>query len=376
MNLQQTVFIRADAGSSIGIGHIRRCAVLAAEIAKNGANVTLLTRRQPNVAERDLSWPHKLCWLNGRLQAPFSAAPYGNEEESDAKQTIEAIERLSRARSWVILDSGRFGYRWEAIVRSGGHPLLVIEDCRVRKHCADIVVSDSQAPVDQLPIGSKAACRQLYGRQYALVDSRFFPSCELGQSAVRRAKNVLISYGGSDPTSETGKAIEALVSLQGAGSAGCRLGRVDLVIGPLNKRAPAIAAAAQQMRGAVIHRAPACLAPLMRDADIYLTAGGNSLIEPLVMRKRCIVTMTAKNQEATVHELSEEGSIVFLGRHTDVAPEHVASAIAEALRGRQTRGGEIRPEAGYDQFGARRIVQEMSRYSLYSGMNAVGCSDP
>ena len=369
MSLGNTVFFRADAGVSIGMGHIRRCAVLADEIAKCGAKVILLTRRQPDVAELDLLWPHDLCWMNGGPEVSFAGGLCGDEEESDARQSLEAIQRLSGSRSWIVFDSGRLGYCWERIVRSAGHTVLVIEDSRVRKHCADIVVRDSQAPFDQTLISSNEACLQLHGRLYALVDSRFSPSRERVCSPIRGGKIVLISYGGSDPTDETSKAIEALVSLEASGSGDCQFGRIDIVVGPLNKRARAIVAAARKVRRAVIHHAPPCMAYLMREADICLTAGGNTLIEALTMGKRCLVTMTADNQEATVYELSEEGAVVFLGRHTEVAPEHVAEAITEALSDeRKTMVARTGSKAAYDHFGARRIVQEMSGY-VHSNLN-------
>jgi spore coat polysaccharide biosynthesis predicted glycosyltransferase SpsG len=181
---------------------------------------------------------------------------------------------------------------------------------------------------------------------------------------IRAPKNVLISYGGSDPTNETAKAVKAVLSLQKIMPFDLRFGRIDIVIGPLNPRASAIIAAAKEVTGAVIHHDPPCLAPLMRDADICLTAGGNTLIEALVMHKCCIVTTTAENQEVIVDELLEEGSIVSLGRSTDVTMQDMATAIAEALRSYKKKA--MRPVIGYDQFGASRIVQEMSRYSLHS----------
>ena len=86
---------------------------------------------------------------------------------------------------------------------------MVIDDCRNRRHVADILVSDTNARFDPTLNGCPRMARELVGAQFALVDPEFAFSEETSIS-VESKKRLLVSYGGSDPTDETTKALEAV----------------------------------------------------------------------------------------------------------------------------------------------------------------------
>ena len=81
--------------------------------------------------------------------------------------------------------------------------------------------------------------------------------------------------------------------------------------------------AAENISDAIVHKALPSLEPLMREADLVLTAGGNSMVEALALRKPCIVTVTGDNQALVVGELDAEGVIRSLGVHATVTPDDV-----------------------------------------------------
>lgn len=354
MNQSGVVFVRADASESIGIGHIRRCAILAAELSKHGYGVVLVTRTRPEAKGVALGWPYQVVQLDGRCH------PHTNEELSDAEKTQAVIQHHGAGRSWVIVDGERFGYDWERFLRQSGHMILAFDDSRSRRHCADIVVSDSEKPFDGALLPGSEPTQRLSGRQYALIDERFKPVEDTVTRARREKKTILITYGGSDPTGETLKAMQAVAWFQRVSTRSHRIGQIDIVVGPLNCDAVAITAEARGVSSAKIHCAPACLAPLMQSADIVLTAGGNSMVEALVMGKLCLVTVTAANQQQTVSELACDAAVRLLGHHSQVTSEDIVNEIADAIDHFDTLSRLMAQRQLYDHHGARRIAEAMA----------------
>ena len=134
-------------------------------------------------------------------------------------------------------------------------------------HHADLLVSDSDAPFDEPMNERSAEAWTLVGREYALVGSEYEYS---PSHAARRAgpKRLLVSYGGSDGTGETMKALGAVRSLRADAATSDTMGRVDVVVGQLNPIAEEIARAARG--GSVV-----CL--LRRPADRQRNAAPGAL---------------------------------------------------------------------------------------------------
>ena len=111
---------------------------------------------------------------------------------------------------------------------------MAIDDFRNRTHCADILVSDGSVPFEPTLNGRAGSAHELVGPQFALVDPEFAFSEALPSSADNK-KGLLVSYGGSDLTDETSKALEALRILRHNDECRERLARVDVVVGQTNR---------------------------------------------------------------------------------------------------------------------------------------------
>lgn len=346
---------RVDANPEIGLGHLRRCATLLRRLSADGFVVRLVSRDRFGAAFAPL--------IGG---IPVSRIVSG-DEETDAAATLSAVGPAPAGPSWMIVDHYGLGERWERTVREAGHRVLAIDDNRSRAHCADILVSDTDAPFGPELNRAPAGARELLGAKYALIEPDFAYSSDEAPSTGSR-KRLLVSYGGSDPTDETSKALEAVRLLRADAAAGGRLGEVDVVVGPANPRSARLLALAESVPGTNMHLAPASLAPFLRRADLFLTAGGNSLVEALAMRKPCLVTTASGNQALMVAQLLEQGAIVSIGDHAGVGPRDVAAAVTAAVADFERLSAGARERALFDHHGARRIsemIQSMSR-----GMNS------
>jgi UDP-2,4-diacetamido-2,4,6-trideoxy-beta-L-altropyranose hydrolase len=345
------VAVRVDANSEIGLGHLKRCLTLIRELRADGFNVRLLGRYRFGKEIETLVEGVPVEWLEDREVF----IPQGREPEDDswdAEASLSLIGQYPDGLSWVVVDHYGLGERWERTIREAGHRVLVIDDFRNRRHFADILVSDTNIPFG--PTLNESWALELVGAQFALVDPEFAFSDDTS-SSVESKKQLLICYGGSDPTDETTKALEAVRLLRHDEQRRQRLGRVDVVVGHANMRKDEVVRFAQRIEDVFVHVAPRSLAPLMRRTDLFLTAGGNSMVEGLTMRKPCLVTLTSDNQTLMVSQLVETRAIVSLGEHALVGPTDVAQAVSGILSDYEQFACNVRSRPIFDRFGARRI---------------------
>lgn len=361
------LYIRVDADSKIGIGHLRRCKTLIRQLSVDGFNIRIVGRYQFGEKVESLIEGIPISWMENREFATNESI--GLEDEVwDAERTLSIIGRYPRGLSWVIVDHYGLGEQWERIIREAGHRVLVIDDFRNRRHWADILVSDTNAPFDPALNGFLGGTYELVGAQYALVDSEFAFSEETS-SSVENKKRLLISYGGSDPTDETSKAVEAVRLLRHDEQCREWLGRVDVVVGLVNPRTVDVIKFGKEIDDVDVHIAPRSLAPLMRKADLFLTAAGNSMVEGLTMRKPCLVTLTSDNQSLMLTQLLEQRAILSLGDHTMVGPIDVAKAVTKILSEYEQFSDSVRSRPIFDHLGARRISEAIQSISKETTSN-------
>lgn len=339
--------LRADANARLGFGHLRRGLILLKRLREDGFRVRVVT-------ESPLD-PALLPLLGDIPLSSFPAPP--QDETEDARQTLSIIGRRPTEPSWAIVDHYWLGERWERRVREAGRRVLVIDDFRDRRHHADVLVSDSALPFDPALNHAPVSALALAGSAYALIGPEFaFGGTEAAPAGPKR---LLVSYGGSDPTGESRKALEAVRRLK---SRGAPLRRVDLVVGSANARRDELSRFASGVAGVVVHCAPPSLAPLLRETDLVLTSGGNSMVEALCLRKPCLVTRTSANQALMVSQLARQKAIVLVGGHESVAAEHVADALSACLAGFAKIWTQARQRPLFDHLGVGRVSEAMRSF--------------
>jgi spore coat polysaccharide biosynthesis predicted glycosyltransferase SpsG len=349
------VVFRVDAGSGVGLGHLRRCRILADEVRRNGCDTLFVCADRFGPEIEALVAPHRIRWLGADRTERHARS---DTEAWDARATLSIIAGCGAPIAWVVLDSYRLGLCWERRVHGAGHRILAIDDYRHRRHHADLIVGEAEASFAPALNELGGTARVLAGRRYALVDAACrSPPGIADQPAA--AAHLLVSYGGADHTGETLKALEALriLGVDAGGQGG--IGRVVVVAGPANPRFREVAEAAEGIPGVILHRMVPSLAPLIVRSDLVLTSGGNSMIEALASGKPCLVTVTADNQTLAVDELARDGVIRSLGDHVGVDAVGLSAALAEVVTGLDSLSACIAARAPVDCLGARRLVAEM-----------------
>lgn len=327
------IFIRADASTNIGTGHVMRCLVLAEDLRKRSVNVTFICRILPG----DL-----IAHIENKGFSVISLPPTennisANEDEisnenwldlnwkTDALQTIEAICKKPEI-DWLIIDHYGIEKKWERSVRPGVKRIMVIDDLANRSHDCDILLDQNlyrnlEKRYEELIPESTST---LLGPKYLLLRQEF-RDLQFVKNKNVTVKRILISFGGSDPTNETMKAIKAIKIINRPEIA------VDVVVGISNEKYSIIKKYCEKLPNIKIHYQIDYLAKLMSEADLAIGAGGSTTWERCYVGLPAITIETAENQSEILAYLSEIGAVWHLGVSEKVDEEDIANNILKLI---------------------------------------------
>jgi spore coat polysaccharide biosynthesis predicted glycosyltransferase SpsG len=318
--------LRTDGDAAVGLGHVRRCLALAAELAAF-AEVRFFLRGSEDVAG-----------FVRREGIRCDVVP------SDFEATLSAAV-TARARGLVI-DSYRMAARDYRRARSRFGFLAVIDDTGDYPLAADVVVNP--APASKLPVVANGA-RYLLGPRFALLGREFAVPLDRGVKGV--TKRLLLTLGGAAPVPLVARLTDvARRSLPDAS--------LDVVVG-LAGDARLVARAVSAITSVTLHVAPESLRPLMLEADLALTGGGVTLLECAATGTPTLAVELAPNQRANIVGMVELGAVVAVGRlgqpDLDVRVARALETLAadpDQRRALSRRGREI-----VDGRGAARVAE-------------------
>jgi UDP-2,4-diacetamido-2,4,6-trideoxy-beta-L-altropyranose hydrolase len=311
------IVIRADASVSTGTGHVMRCLTLADAARDRRATVVFVCRAQPG----DLC---DLIEARGfkikRIAGDDDAAAW----KEDAEQTTLAIQSLEAIPDWLVVDHYALDHRWESALRGAVGRIMVIDDLANRSHDCDLILDQNYG--DNLASRYEELvprqCVRAVGPRFALLRREFRQARRALRPRDGRLERLLVAFGGSDPTNESGKALAALAQ------PAFRDLDIEVVTGGLNPHKNELLARHGGDPRISFHENATDLAALMSDADLSIGAGGTMNLERCYLGLPAVVVVTAKNQSETSSALDAAGAIVNLGWHADVAPEQIAMTVA------------------------------------------------
>lgn len=340
------LFFRFDASPEIGLGHLRRCCVLAREAARRGRPAHLLIRQQGlDLARLDL--PPECTVQN---------LPWELDPEPDARLTTDLCRRLGLGAG--VVDHYRLDDGYQQVLRSAGLRWLQFGNLQHRHGLRADLVHDASPGVTADHYAerarSPAGCRWLTGPAYALVGEAFQEERRrLPAPAAQPVRRVLLCFGGGD---DRGAALAALAWLEAAGFAGTRV----VLTTRLNPHLPALQECARHSPRIELHTDNWQPAPLMAGCQLALSAGGTVLYELACLGVPTAITCIADNQQAPARFWQDAGLATLLG---DLGSLQAAPPVA-ALRDLIADEG-LRLELGrrlrraVDGQGARRVMDAL-----------------
>ncbi len=295
------VLVVADAGPDSGLGHLSRSTAVAVALHVRGFVPTCFANGALEPIERD-----GIRWL-----------PLDERDSLPPGEEIAAI----------VLDSYRI------VLREPPNVLLaVLQERTESPPGAALVVNAGGDPVE----GGK---RRLYGPAYACLRPSFWG---LPAATPRElVERVVVTTGAGDP----GGVGSALV---GAVHDAIPAARITVVRGPF--------APSAELPDARIVHSPESLLPLLLEADLVVTAGGQTMLEAAAAGTPTVALALVENQEAQAQRLASLGAVRL------ASLESLAVVLSELAADRDDRRrlGE-RAQTAVDGYGALRVAFAIAR---------------
>lgn len=293
------IAFRVDASVEIGTGHVMRCITLAEMLRQKGSTIFFLCKKYEG---------NLISFLKqkGFVTIALSDNPFNQQE--DANETIEKIASLQI--DTIIVDHYGIDVTWERFLRPYAKNICVIDDLANRQHDCDILLDQNFYPnmEEKYRYLIPESCRLYLGPKYLLLRPEFYQISHRKRNEVR---NLLIFFGGSDPTNETMKALEALENLQ------LKNIELNVVVGESNLNKEKIEWVVKKI-GGKFHCQIDYLAKLMDEADLSLGAGGVTMWERCFVGLPSIVTIVAENQRGSTEAAYRFGAVKLVGWHENV----------------------------------------------------------
>lgn len=176
-----------------------------------------------------------------------------------------------------------------------------------------------------------------------------------------RVINVMVSQGGSDTFGFTPKIIKALSGLSEEIA-------VNVVIGPNflhNYQLDKALSSAKRIFNII--KGNNDISDIMREADIAISAGGNTLFELACLGVPAIVVCAEIFETITANRLQKEGVCINLGFGKNVKGEEICRVLEGLIRSQKIRSKmSDKGKSLIDGCGAQRMAKEiLKQYSIY-----------
>lgn len=184
------VIFRADAGHTIGLGHIVRCLALADTLKENFDILFICSSGNPSVT----------LMING-------AFTLKELESSSVSSELSELKEFLKPNDILIIDGYSFDEKYQIGVKSCIHKLVMIDDVADRYFYADMIINHGGEFIAN-QYRTEPYTKKLLGFKYLLVRKEF----KIGSRKDREIKNiesVFICMGGSDPFQITPKVLRA-----------------------------------------------------------------------------------------------------------------------------------------------------------------------
>lgn len=345
------IFIRADANSKIGTGHVMRCLSIAQVFAQRGEKVVfitadhkgdeLITRQGYTTVCLDTEW---------------------TDMESELPYLINLIEK--HKPSLFLIDSYYVTNNYFEIL-FGYVSTVYIDDLNVSCWNVDYLVNyNIFAETFDYSAYCNTRTKLLLGPQYAPLREEFkkIPPHEIKSDVT----DILVSAGGADPEGITERVMTEICQKHSQMM-------FHFVVGALNPRIERIQCS--KPSNVILHINEKYMSKLMEKCDVAISAAGTTLYELCATGIPTITYTLADNQLAAAEQFYEKGIMLNAGDcRTDarfiLRLESLFCRIIEDVSYRQILSTKM--QSFVDGNGAERIIRTILFPSYTISVNKVG----
>ena len=318
------VVIRTDASIAIGTGHVMRCLTLAKQLKRHGVEVTFVCLNLEG---------NSISYLQGQgiRTAALPVMENKIEWQLDAEETITIIKEMEIEVDLIIVDHYGLDSRWESELRYHTKRIMVIDDLADRPHNCDLLL-DQNFYLDRNERYKGLVpnhCIQMLGPDYVLLRDEFLQLANRPRQRTGEVHNILVFFGGTDPTDETTKTLDAIKELHIVQI------EINVVVGAANPKHKEIELMCEEMVNTNFYCQVSNMAELMWKADFTIGAGGASTWERCFLELPSLTIITASNQIEVTNAIEDAGGTVCLGMSSEVNKKKVQSSLSNLIKNPQ-----------------------------------------
>jgi UDP-2,4-diacetamido-2,4,6-trideoxy-beta-L-altropyranose hydrolase len=283
MSKIKTILFRADSSSKIGLGHIMRDLVLAAEYAKKGHKIIFATQNlKGNINHKIIKSGYQLKTL----------------KSNSKKELVKLIQKLKV--DLLVFDHYKITYKKEKYIKEKRDLKILAFDDTYEKHHCDILLNhnisaDKKRYKNLVPKDCKVYC----GSKYTLLRDEFIQE--------KKKKTVFIAMGGADHSNINIKILDVLQKFEDI--------KVHLVTTSANSNLQELQAYVKKKKWIKLHLNSTQLAKLMKKSDFAIITPSVTLNEVVYMELPFIAIQTAKNQKDIYKYLVQQKKLTLKQFH-------------------------------------------------------------
>lgn len=291
----ETVLLRVDAGRTYGLsfGHVSRCLMIARVLQEEyGSEIMFLMRDFPDGINHVTRY--------GYTVRKFPVHP-DCEEREIVVDTIKEYQpdMLIIDVPYKNTDTSYFGK-----IREQGINIVFIDDSRFIYPEVDVLLnSNILAPERMQKINNQEYIntRFLIGIDYFVFDESLLEETPVRTKGVY---NILVTFGGSDPTSLTPKVLNTLLQEEWPGHV------FSIILGPGYPNPYEIETIIGRSRKDYhVVKNPANLIPFLQRCDFAICAGGRTMYELFYLKKKFLPIATTEHEAEAIEACIRRGII-------------------------------------------------------------------
>ena len=332
------ILFLADAGPTVGGGHVMRCLTLAEALVAAGAECAFVATPAA-----------------GAVLDVFAGPAVQRFVTEDGAPGDLADQAAKAATAWgatgAVIDHYGLSVSGEAVLGARVRGVLAIDDLG-RAHASDLVLDSNLGTTDAAYPGLTV----LAGPEFALVRPGFAAVRDAAIARRRGAvtvRRVMVSLGLTDVGGITARATGALLPALGEVS-------LDVVVGGTAPSLPDLRAMARADRRLTLHVDTTEMPSLMAAADLAIGAGGSSTWERCCLGLATVTLVLADNQRANARRLARAGAAVMIEAAGGGMETQLRRAVTGLIASSDARHGLADAAARLcDGRGASRVAARM-----------------
>ncbi|MBU5314782.1 UDP-2,4-diacetamido-2,4,6-trideoxy-beta-L-altropyranose hydrolase [Clostridium bornimense] len=315
MMKKKVIYIRADGGSSIGMGHIMRTMILANELKKKYKITYVCLDDKNNI--------HGIEFIKNR---GFKVKVISKEE--DIFTIIDSI---------IIVDKYNLNTEYYKTLETQNKVILFDDNCTLDFYYGNIVLNQN-AYAKELKYKCNSGTKLLLGNDYTLLREEFRMKTPIEVNS--DVKNIMITLGGSDDRNLTEIIIKQLIDEEFT---------IHIIIGQAFRHEQSLKK--YESNKVVIHK-NSIISDVMKKSDILICGCGSTIYEGLKLGLPIIGITLAENQVNLGKYLSENN--IILSSDINNIKKNIVSLDYEKRCFFSNKGKSIIDGNGY-----KRVISEI-----------------